>query len=186
MDIETEGKYTKIIYRLFEYYPLFEKALEDGDICDEVISFLFEDLNDCYTTIKELREDIYHVRENFFKIRAVACNLFRFDFFFLLKGLRVGVEKIVGENPTDVNFVIIGNQIQFLDTTKYFQQSLGALAENLTDKEKFAISKDYENFIKNDPKLSKKCLSCSEEEQKCVLNYMSTGKGSIPYEMLTE
>ena len=32
-----------------------------GHICDEVRNFLVEDLNDCYTTIKELREDIYYV-----------------------------------------------------------------------------------------------------------------------------
>ena len=39
MDIETEEKYTEIIYRLLEYYPLFETAIEDADICDEVRSF---------------------------------------------------------------------------------------------------------------------------------------------------
>ena len=38
-----------------------EKYTEDGDICDEVRSFLVEDLHDCYSTLKELREDIYHV-----------------------------------------------------------------------------------------------------------------------------
>ena len=59
-DIETEEKYTEIIYRLLEYYPLFEKAIE-GDICNEVRSLLVEDLNDCYSMLKELREDIYHV-----------------------------------------------------------------------------------------------------------------------------
>ena len=61
MDIETEEKYTEIINRLLEYYPLFETAIEDGDICDEVRSFLIEDLNECYSTIKGLREDICHV-----------------------------------------------------------------------------------------------------------------------------
>ena len=60
MDIETEVKYTEIIYRLLEYYPLFEKT-KDGNICGEVRRFLVEDLNDCYSTLKELRADIYHV-----------------------------------------------------------------------------------------------------------------------------
>ena len=60
MDIETEEKYTEIINRLLEYYPLFETAIEDGDICEEVRSFLIEDLNECYSTIKGLREDICH------------------------------------------------------------------------------------------------------------------------------
>ena len=47
MEIETEVKYSDTIYRLLEYYPLFEKALDDGDICDEVRNFLAEDLDDC-------------------------------------------------------------------------------------------------------------------------------------------
>ena len=61
MEIETEVKYSDTIYRLLEYYPLFEKALDDGDICDEVRNFLAEDLDDCYSTLKELKDDILHV-----------------------------------------------------------------------------------------------------------------------------
>ena len=61
MDIETQEKYTGIIYISLEYYPLFEKAIKNGDICDEVRSFLLADLNECYSTIGELREDICHV-----------------------------------------------------------------------------------------------------------------------------
>ena len=63
---------------------------------------------------------------------------------------------------------------------------MGALVNSLTDKEKSAISKECEKFLKNDSKLSKKCLSYSEEEQKWVLNYLLTEKGTIPYEMITE
>ena len=33
----------------------------------------------------------FKVRENKYKITVVAHNLFRFDFFFLLKGLRTGI-----------------------------------------------------------------------------------------------
>ena len=36
IDIETEEKYSEILYRLLEFYLLFEKALDDGDISDEV------------------------------------------------------------------------------------------------------------------------------------------------------
>ena len=178
---------------MFEYYPLFEKAIEDCDICNEVRSVLVEDLNDCYSTLNELREDIYHVsvpkkkcsskntlfsekliallystmvsfcrtdkvkgialaknfienvrktlnntiqlhhfhgtgeiigdshsycyhkvRQNYFKVLVVAHNLFRFDFFFLLKGLRTGVWRTKdikrgGKNLTYINFSIIAN-----------------------------------------------------------------------------
>ena len=61
IDIETEEKYMDILYRLIEYYPLFEKAIEGVDICDEFRRFLAEDLNDCCPTIKDLQEDIYHI-----------------------------------------------------------------------------------------------------------------------------
>ena len=178
---------------MFEYYPLLEKTIEDCDICSEVRSVLVEDLNDCYSTLNELREDIYHVsvpkkkcsskntlfsekiiallystmvsfcrtdkvkgiplaknfienvretlnntiqlhhfhgtgeiigyshsycnhkgRENYFKVLVVAHNLFRFDFFFLLKGLRTAVWrtkdiKIGGKYLTYMNFSIIAN-----------------------------------------------------------------------------
>ena len=65
------------------------------------------------------------MRENKSKISVVAHNLFRFDFFFLLKGLRAGVWKrdisIGGKNPANRNFPNIGKKIMFLDTIKYFQ-----------------------------------------------------------------
>ena len=67
------------------------------------------------------------VRENKSKITVIAHNLFTFDFFFLLKGIIFGS---------------IGNQVMFIDTIKYFQQSLGALASNLTNKEKASIRKE--------------------------------------------
>ena len=230
MEIEKEEKYSDTIYRLLEYYPLFEKPFNDDDICDEVRIFLTEDLDACYSTLKELKFNILHVsvptkafsskkisfseklfvflyssmikfcrtnkvkrsplcknfienlkrimtitiqihhsyitgklvgyahsfcnakvRENYHKVTVIAHNLFRFDFFFLLKGLRAGVWRtrdltIGGKNPTDINFTSIGNQIQFLDTIKYFQQSLGALANSLTDQEKSAISRECENL----------------------------------------
>ena len=74
----------------------------------------------------------WKVRENKCKVTVVAHNLFRFDFFFLWKGLRAGVWRridisIGGKNSTDVIFASIGNQVMFLDTIKYFQQSLEPL-----------------------------------------------------------
>ena len=100
------------------------------------------------------------VRENYFKILVIAHNLFKFDFFFLLKGLTSGVWKtkdinMGGKNPSDIHFASIGNQIQFVNTIKYFQQSLAALANNLSEKEKNAIYRECEKFLKNDPKFSK-------------------------------
>ena len=100
--------------------------------------------------------------------------MFKLDFFFLLKDLRSGVWKTqhryVGrKNPSDIYFVSIGNQIQFIDTIKYFQRSLGALANSLTDKEKTIIFTECEKFLMNDPKLSKQFLFCNREGKKGFL-----------------
>ena len=107
-----------------------------------------------------------------------------------MKGLRAGVWRtkdlnIGGKNPTDTSFANIGNQIRFFDMIKYFQQSLGALTNSLSDQEKSAISKECKQLIKSDPKSAKKYLSCAEEDQKLILNYLSTGKGTILYKMIT-
>ena len=84
------------------------------------------------------------VRENKSKISVIAHNLFRFDFFFLLKRIQASIWRtkdisIGGKNATNINYVDIENQVMFIHTIKYFQQSLGALASNLTGNEKLVI-----------------------------------------------
>lgn len=93
----------------------------------------------------------YRVRENKPKLSIIAHNLFRFDFFFLLKGLRAGVWKtrditIGGTNPTNINFTIIGNQVIFIDPVKYFQHGLQTLASNLM--KNVLLDKNVENLLK--------------------------------------
>ena len=60
------------------------------------------------------------VKENYYTIPALVHSQFRLDFFLLLKGLR---PTVWGRNPSNVNFVMIRDQVKFIDTTKYFQQS---------------------------------------------------------------
>ena len=108
----------------------------------------------------------------------------------MLKGLRAGVWKtkgisIGGKNPTNINFANIRNKVMFVDTIKYFQQGLGKLASGLTDSEKLAIRTECKKFIQKDENLSQKFNSCTKEDQEWVLDYLSTGKGTIPYEMIT-
>ena len=40
INIETTEKYREIVDRLFEVYPMFERALDDGDMSDEFRNFL--------------------------------------------------------------------------------------------------------------------------------------------------
>ena len=55
----------------------------------------------------------------------------------------------------------------------------------MTDIEKAAIQKECKKFIEKDPCLDKNFNLCSEEDQEWVLDYLLTGKGTTPYEMIT-
>ena len=131
------------------------------------------------------------VRENYYTISVVAHNLFRFDFFFFMKGIRLSVWQttdfnIGGKNPTDINFMTTGNQIRFIDTIKYFRQSLGNLAESLTDSEKTEIQKACYSFIVKTPKLFMSFWLLDQKDKQWILDYLSSGKGVIPYQMITD
>ena len=94
-----------------------------------------------------------------------AHNQFRFDFFLFLKGIRPSVWEtseisICGKNLTNVNFTIIRNQVKFIDTVKYFQQSVASLADSMTDDERKNVRKSCRNF------LAGKLLFLNDENEK--------------------
>ena len=77
-------------------------------------------------------------RENNNLILAFTHNLFSFDFFFVVKGIRFCVWRtkqlnIGGTNVTNVQYANIGNQVKFIDTMKYHQQSRSSLAKMLVE-----------------------------------------------------
>ena len=107
-------------------------------------------------------------KENYYAIPVMAHNQFRFDFFLFSKGIRLSVWEtsdisIGRRNPTDVNFAIIKNLVRFIDTVKYFQQSLGSLAESMTDTERENVTKICRKF------LAEKLMFLNDEEEKWVL-----------------
>ena len=55
-------------------------------------------------------------------------------FFFVLKGIRLSIWRtkqlnVGGTNLTKVQYPNIVNQVKFIDTMKYYQQSLSSLAK---------------------------------------------------------
>ena len=83
------------------------------------------------------------VRENKDVISCIAHNFFGFDIYFFLKVIRLSAWKtkdinIGGTGLTNVSFASI-DQLKLIDTMKYFQTSLGKLAETLSADEKRAI-----------------------------------------------
>ena len=85
-----------------------------------------------------------------------------------------------GKNPTDVNFAIIRHQVRFIDTVKYFQQSLESLATSMTAVEREKIKKLCRQF------LSDKLMFLTEKDEEWVMDYLSSGKGMIPYQMIMD
>ena len=117
------------------------------------------------------------------------CLFLLFSFF--LKGLRLGVWQttnllIGGTNLTNINFANIGEQVKFINTMKYYQQSLSTVAATMKETEKQNIKFQCKKIINNNKKLNLKFSSCTQEEQEWILNYISSGKGAIPYEMITQ
>ena len=101
----------------------------------------------------------------------------------MLKDLRLTVWRtqeihISAKNPSNVNFAIIKNQVKFIDTVKYFQQSLASLAKSMTDDEQENVKRTCRNFIAN------KLMLLTEENKKWVLDYICSGKGTIPYQIV--
>ena len=124
-------------------------------------------------------------KENYSTIPVIAHNQFRFDFFLFLKGIRPSVWEtsgisIGGKNQTDVNFAIIKNQVRFIDTVKYFQQSLGSLADSMTDTERGNVRNICRKF------LADKLLFLNDENEKSILDCLASGKGMIPYQLITD
>ena len=124
-------------------------------------------------------------KENYYTIPVLAYNQFRFDFFLCLKGFRPTVWEtadilIGGKNPTNVNFVFIKNQVKFIDTVKYFQQSLASLAASMTYEERENVKKSCRGF------LAKKLMHIKDDDEKWILDYLSSGKGTISYQMITD
>ena len=89
--------------------------------------------------------------------------------------------KIGAKNASNINFALIGNQVRFIDTIKYFQQSLGNLGASMTDIEKnIYIKKTFERV------LAYRLFFCENmEEREWVLDYLGSGKGIIPYQAIT-
>ena len=124
-------------------------------------------------------------RENYYTIPVIAQNQFRFDFFLFLKGFRPSVWEttdinIGGKNPSSINFAIAQNQVRFIYTVKYYQQSLTSLADSMTNTERANARKNCRRF------LAEKLMFLTDDEEAWVLDYLSSGKGMTPYQMITD
>ena len=70
--------------------------------------------------------------------------------------------------------------MRYLGTEKFFQQSLASLADSMTDTERENFREICKKF------LAEKLIFLNDENEKCVLDYLVSGKGAIPHQMITD
>ena len=129
------------------------------------------------------------LRDNQNLIPVFAHNLFSFDFFFVVKGIRLCVWRtkqlnIGGNNLTNVQYANIGCQVKFVDTITYYQQSLLSLAKNTNETENINIRQPCRKFIEKNETYSLVFNSLSEENKNWVLDYLCGTNGVISYEKI--
>ena len=124
------------------------------------------------------------IRENNNFIPIFVHNLFSFDFLFVAKGIRLCVSRtkqlnIGGTNLTNVQYANIGNQVKFIDTIKYYQQSLLFFAQNASEIKKKNIRTLCLKFIEKNETYSAIFNSLPDNDKNWILDYLRGGKGVI-------
>ena len=128
------------------------------------------------------------VRENNDVVPCIAHNFFKFDMFFLLKGIRLSVWRtddinIGGNNMVDINYAQIDN-FKFIDSIKYYQTSLAKLSETMSDLEKSRVGKLVQQFIATHSYFSIVWNDMDFLQKNKVIDIVVSGKGIIPYEKI--
>ena len=94
------------------------------------------------------------VWENHSLIPVFPHNLLSSDFFIVVNSKRLSVWRtkqlsVGGTNLTNVQYASIGTQVKFIDTSKYYQESLSSLTKNANDVEKKNTRQSCRRFIEN-------------------------------------
>ena len=114
------------------------------------------------------------LRETQNLIPVFTHNLFSFDFFFVVKGIRLCVWRtkqlnIGGTCLTNVQYANIGSQVKFIDTMKYCQQSLSSLVKSAEENEIANIRNSCQKFIEGNATYSTAFNSLSDQHKSWVL-----------------
>lgn len=125
------------------------------------------------------------VKENKHFFSLFAHNLFRFDIFFFVNGVRLCVWQTKSfsiriKNLKYINFANIGDQVKFIDKMKDYQQSLSGLAVT-TSEEKSAIKTLSKKFLTEHNYFSNNWPWTDIKSWREIIELLSSGKGVIPY-----
>ena len=133
----------------------------------------------------------WKVRENQMGLPLTGHNFLGFDSFYMLKGYRSSCWgtsdfSIAGSNLTTVNFANIGSQVKIIDTIKYSQSSLAAIASTTTEHEKNMIKQLTSQFISRHIHFGPVWRDLNIVEQENIFDIIAEGKGIIPYEKIVD
>ena len=129
------------------------------------------------------------IRENNNLIHVFVHNLFSFDFFFFIKGIRLCVWRtkqlnISGTNLINAQYANIGDQAKFINIMKYYQQSLSSLAKNASEIEKKNVRASCLKFIEKNETYSAIFNFLPDNDKNWILDYLCGSKRVIPYEKI--
>ena len=79
-----------------------------------------------------------------------------------------------------MNFATISNQVRFIDTVKYFQQSLANLVSSMSDVEKQDIKDTFERVLQD------RLPFVLPDDREWILDFLAKAKGTIPYQKITQ
>ena len=91
-----------------------------------------------------------------------------------------------GKGTRNLNYATIGEQVKFIDTIKFYQEPLYALAASMEPTEKENIERTIIVFLETFPRYKYKYSTLTFENKNWVVDYLSAGKGVIPYEMIKQ
>ena len=114
------------------------------------------------------------VKENYKQtISVFARNLFRFDFFLCVERLEnVCVEDLNmgGKGIRNLSYTNIGDQVKFIDTIKFYQEPLHALATSIEAIKQQNIKRSITVFLETHHRFSFKYSALTFENKKWVID----------------
>ena len=174
-DFECETVATNNLFEIVHKLLNVKIHLHHSHVTGEIIGYVHDFCN-------------WVVRENKDVVSCIAHNFFKFDFYFLLKNIRLSVWRtkdinIGGKNLTDINYASIDN-FKFIDTMKYYQTSLAQLSETLSDEEKENVKKLTVQFLTTQDYFSSVWVNLTSNQKNRVIEIIASGKVVIPYEKI--
>ena len=170
----TTSNFFKILYRILNYKIHYHHS----HITDKIFGYAHDFCN-------------WKVRENKMELSLIGHNFLGFDIFYMIKGYRASCWgtndfNMGGSNLTTVNFANIGAQVKIIDTIKYYQSSLAAIAAAASEDEKKMIKKLTAQFISRYSHFGPVWQNLNIVVKENILDIVADGKGIIPYEKIVD